>query len=69
MAQLLELRDPTENSTKLWPETHDFAEMEETIVKKLWTTEKGKPAVKRRKELSMTRSQSMQRVSRGAMIS
>lgn len=44
MAQLAEPDDPTNDSTKVWPETNEFAEMGEIVIDRLWTMDEGSPA-------------------------
>lgn len=44
LAQLAEDGDPTNDSTKVWPETNEFVEMGEIAVENLWSMEQGKPA-------------------------
>lgn len=39
LAQLAEDGDPTNDSTKVWPETNEFVEMGEIVVDRLWTME------------------------------
>jgi catalase len=41
MAQLAEDGDPTDDSTKVWPETNEFAEMGEIVIDRLWTMDEG----------------------------
>lgn len=41
MAQLAEKDNPTNDSTKIWPETNEFAEMGEIIIDRLWTMNEG----------------------------
>ncbi|QIW98607.1 hypothetical protein AMS68_004125 [Peltaster fructicola] len=43
LAQLAEPGDPTNDSTKVWPETNEFAEMGEIVIDKLWTMDEGTP--------------------------
>ncbi|KAI0170209.1 catalase-like domain-containing protein [Pestalotiopsis sp. NC0098] len=41
LAQLATESDEVNDSTKVWPETNDFADMGEIIVEKLWTMDEG----------------------------
>lgn len=41
LAQLAEPNDPTNDSTKVWPETNEFADMGEIVIDKLWTMDEG----------------------------
>lgn len=41
LAQLAEPGDVTNDSTKVWAETNDFAEMGEIVIDKLWTMDDG----------------------------
>lgn len=44
MAQLAEPGDPTNDSTKTWPETNEFVEMGEIVIDRLWAMDEGEPA-------------------------
>ena len=41
MAQLAEKGHVTNDSTKVWPETNEFAEMGEIVIDRLWTMDEG----------------------------
>ncbi|EMC98822.1 hypothetical protein BAUCODRAFT_381694 [Baudoinia panamericana UAMH 10762] len=43
LAQLAEEDDPTTDSTKVWPETNEFADMGEIVIDKLWSFDEGTP--------------------------
>lgn len=51
LSQLAEPGDPTNDSTKVWPETNDFAEMGEIVVEKLWTMDEGQSHGKEQKKI------------------
>lgn len=41
LAQLAEAGDPTNDSTKVWPETNEFVEMGEIVIDRLWSMDEG----------------------------
>lgn len=51
LAQLAEDGDPTNDSTKVWPETNEFAEMGEIVIDRLWSMDEGEPAGKEQKRI------------------
>ena len=51
MAQLANPGDQTNDSTKTWPETNDFAEMGEIVIEKLWQYDEGQPAGEAQKRI------------------
>lgn len=51
LAQLAEDGDPTNDSTKVWPETNEFVEMGEIAVEKLWSMDEGEPAGREQKRI------------------
>lgn len=51
LAQLAGDGDPTNDSTKVWPETNEFAEMGEIVVDKLWEMDEGEPAGREQKRI------------------
>ena len=51
LAQLAEEGDPTNDSTKTWPETNEFVEMGEIVVDQLWNMDDGNPAGEAQKRI------------------
>lgn len=51
MAQLAEPDDPTNDSTKVWPETNEFAEMGEIVIDRLWSMDEGEPSGREQKKI------------------
>lgn len=51
LAQLAGPGDPTNDATKVWPETSDFVEMGEVVIDKLWSMHEGNPAGEEQKWL------------------
>lgn len=51
LAQLAEPGDPTNDSTKVWPETNEFAEMGEIVIDKLWSMDEGESHGREQKKI------------------
>lgn len=51
LAQLATENDEVNDSTKVWPETNDFADMGEILVEKLWTMDEGGSQGKEQKKI------------------
>ncbi|KEQ82508.1 heme-dependent catalase [Aureobasidium pullulans] len=51
MAQLAEEGDEVNDSTKVWPETNEFAEMGEIVIDRLWEMDEGEPAGREQKRI------------------
>lgn len=51
MAQLAEEGDEVNDSTKVWPETNEFAEMGEIVIDRLWEMDEGGPAGREQKRI------------------
>ncbi|THZ95018.1 heme-dependent catalase [Aureobasidium pullulans] len=51
MAQLAEEGDEVNDSTKVWPETNEFAEMGEIVIDRLWEMDGGEPAGREQKRI------------------
>lgn len=51
LAQLAEAGDPTNDSTKVWPETNEFVDMGEIAVESLWSMNEGTPAGREQKRI------------------
>lgn len=51
MAQLAEYWEQTEDSTEVWPETNEFAEMGEIVNDQLWTMDESNPVGEEQKKI------------------
>lgn len=68
MAQLAEEGDEVNDSTKVWPETNEFAEMGEIVIDRLWKMDEGEPVGRKQKRIIYDPIPKIWKVWRSVMI-